>query len=109
MSLIGGPVGAAMLAGAAVYYFFQKAEEAKRSAQEFADSLNELRASMDKMSRTELAAKIADARDELEVLTDAQRTAEQEVKNLKTAYKAYSDGVLHFGSTQENLEIISRK
>ncbi|MEW5110554.1 tape measure protein [Morganella morganii] len=109
LSLIGGPVGAAMLAGAAVYYFFQKAEEAKRSAQEFADSLNELRASMDKMSRTELAAKIADARDELEVLTDAQRTAEQEVKNLKTAYKAYSDGVLHFGSTQENLEIISRK
>ncbi|EOU4995448.1 tape measure protein, partial [Morganella morganii] len=106
---IGGPAGAAMLAGAAVYYFFQKAEEAKRSAQEFADSLNELRASMDKMSRTELAAKIADARDELEVLTDAQRTAEQEVKNLKTAYKAYSDGVLHFGSTQENLEIISRK
>lgn len=109
LSLIGGPVGAAMLAGAAVYYFFQKAEEAKRSAQEFADSLNELRASMDKMSRTELAAKIADARDELEVLTDAQRSAEQEVKNLKTAYKAYSDGVLHFGSTQENLEIISRK
>ncbi|MBT0366429.1 tape measure protein [Morganella morganii subsp. morganii] len=109
LSLIGGPVGAAMLAGAAVYYFFQKAEEAKRSAQEFADSLNELRASMDKMSRTELAAKIADARDELEVLTDAQRSAEQEVKNLKTAYKAYSDGVLHFGSTQENLEVISRK
>ena len=62
---------------------FPKAEEAKRSAQEFADSLNELRASMDKMSRTELAAKIADAGDELEVLTDAQRTAEQEVKISK--------------------------
>ncbi|WP_274371589.1 tape measure protein [Morganella morganii] len=109
LSLIGGPVGAAMLAGAAVYYFFQKAEEAKRSAHEFADSLNELRASMDKMSRTELAAKIADAKNELDVLTDAQRDAEEEVNNLKTAYKAYSDGVLHLGSTQDKLETISRK
>lgn len=109
LSLIGGPVGAAMLAGAAVYYFFQKAEEAKRSAHEFADSLNELRASMDKMSRTELTAKIADAKDELDVLTDAQRDAEEEVNNLKAAYKAYSDGVLHLGSTQDKLETISRK
>lgn len=109
LSLIGGPVGAAMLAGAAVYYFFQKAEEAKRSAHEFADSLNELRASMDKMSRTELAAKIADAKDELDTLTNAQRDAEEEVNNLKTAYKAYSDGVLHLGNTQDKLETISRK
>lgn len=109
LSLIGGPVGAAMLAGAAVYYFFQKAEEAKRSAHEFADSLNELRASMDKMSRTELAAKIADAKDELDTLTNAQRDAEEEVNNLKTAYKAYSDGVLHLGNTQDKLEAISRK
>ncbi|HHN8405031.1 TPA: tape measure protein [Morganella morganii] len=109
LSLIGGPVGAAMLAGAAVYYFFQKAEEAKRSAHEFADSLNELRSSMDKMSRAELAGKIADAKDKVDALTDAQREAEEEVKNLKTSYKAYSDGVWHFGSTQEKLETISRK
>lgn len=106
---IGGPAGAAMLAGAAVYYFFQKAEEAKRSAHEFADSLNELRSSMDKMSRAELAGKIADAKDKVDALTDAQREAEEEVKNLNTAYKAYSDGVWHFGSTQEKLETISRK
>lgn len=109
LSLIGGPVGAAMLAGAAVYYFFQKAEEAKRSAHEFADSLNELRSSMDKMSRAELAGKIADAKDKVDALTDAQREAEEEVKNLNTAYKAYSDGVWHLGSTQEKLETISRK
>lgn len=109
LSLIGGPVGAAMLAGAAVYYFFQKAEEAKRSAHEFADSLNDLRSSMDKMSRAELAGKIADAKDKVDSLTDAQREAEEEVKNLKTSYKAYSDGVWHLGSTQEKLETISRK
>ncbi|WP_421545821.1 tape measure protein [Morganella morganii] len=109
LSLIGGPVGAAMLAGAAVYYFFQKAEEAKRSAHEFAESLNELRGSMERMSRAELAGKIADAKDKVDALTDAQRDAEEEVNNLKTAYKAYSDGVLHLGSTQDKLETISRK
>ncbi len=106
---IGGPMGAAMLAGAAVYYFFQKAEEAKRSAHEFADSLNGLRSSMDKLTRTGLAAKIAEAKDQLDTLTQAQKEAEEEVKNLNTAYKAYSDGVWHLGSTQEKLETISRK
>ncbi|MDF2407529.1 tape measure protein [Morganella morganii] len=108
LSLIGGPVGAAMLAGAAVYYFFQKAEEAKRSAHEFADSLNELRASMDKMSRTELAAKIADAKDELDTLTNAQRDAEQTVKDMKAAYDGYSNGAMILGNRQEYLEEISR-
>ncbi|MEM8060704.1 tape measure protein [Morganella morganii subsp. sibonii] len=106
---IGGPMGAAMLAGAAVYYFFQKAEEAKRSAHEFADSLNGLRTSMDKLTRTGLSAKIAEAKDQLDTLTQAQKEAEEEVKNLNTAYKAYSDGVWHLGSTQEKLETISRK
>lgn len=109
LALIGGPMGAAMLAGAAVYYFFQKAEEAKRSAHEFADSLNGLRSSMDKLTRTGLAAKIAEAKDQLDTLTQAQKEAEEEVKNLNTAYKAYSDGVWHLGSTQEKLETISRK
>ncbi|HDU8653072.1 TPA: tape measure protein [Morganella morganii subsp. morganii] len=109
LSLIGGPMGAAMLAGAAVYYFFQKSEEAKRSAHEFADSLNGLRSSMDKLTRTGLAAKIAEAKDQLDTLTQAQKEAEDEVKNLNTAYKAYSDGVWHLGSTQEKLETISRK
>ncbi|MEM8305548.1 tape measure protein, partial [Morganella morganii] len=106
---IGGPAGAAMLAGAAIYYFFQKTEEAKRSAHEFADSLNGLRSSMDKLTRTGLAAKIAEAKDQLDTLTQAQKEAEEEVKNLNTAYKAYSDGVWHLGSTQEKLETISRK
>ncbi|WP_368886681.1 tape measure protein [Morganella morganii] len=109
LALIGGPMGAAMLAGAAVYYFFQKSEEAKRSAHEFADSLNGLRSSMDKLTRTGLAAKIAEAKDQLDTLTQAQKEAEEEVKNLNTAYKAYSDGVWHLGSTQEKLETISRK
>lgn len=109
LALIGGPMGAAMLAGAAVYYFFQKAEEAKRSAHEFADSLNGLRSSMDKLTRTGLSAKIAEAKDQLDTLTQAQKEAEEEVKNLNTAYKAYSDGVWHLGSTQEKLETISRK
>ncbi len=109
LALIGGPMGAAMLAGAAVYYFFQKAEEAKRSAHEFADSLNGLRSSMDKLTRSGLSAKIAEAKDQLDTLTQAQKEAEEEVKNLNTAYKAYSDGVWHLGSTQEKLETISRK
>lgn len=109
LALIGEPMGAAMLAGAAVYYFFQKAEEAKRSAHEFADSLNGLRSSMDKLTRTGLSAKIAEAKDQLDTLTQAQKEAEEEVKNLNTAYKAYSDGVWHLGSTQEKLETISRK
>lgn len=59
LALIGGPVGAAMLAAAAVYYFYQKAQQAKQESIDFADSLDGLTAKMKEMSSVQITAAIA--------------------------------------------------
>lgn len=50
LGLIGGPMGAAMLAGSAIYYFFQKSEEARREVLAFADALPKLTAQLGTMT-----------------------------------------------------------
>lgn len=61
LGLIGGPAGVAMIAAAAVYYFWQKAQQAKQESLAFADGLDKLNASMSAMSNTSLRGSIADA------------------------------------------------
>jgi hypothetical protein len=50
LALIGGPAGAAMLAAGAIFYFWQKAQQAKEEAIAFADGLDKLNAAMNAMS-----------------------------------------------------------
>lgn len=61
LGLIGGPAGVAMIAAAAVYYFWQKAQQAEQESLAFADGLDKLNASMSAMSNTSLRGSIADA------------------------------------------------
>lgn len=61
LALIGGRAGAAMLAGAAIFYFYQKAQQARQESIEFADSLDGVLAKMKEMNSTQLSATIAKA------------------------------------------------
>lgn len=76
LALVGGPVGAATLAASAIFYFYQKAQEAKKAAVELADGVNKLIGEMKDMSATELSATIAKLRSAIpelnSVLADAQ-------------------------------------
>lgn len=76
LALVGGPVGAATLAASAIFYFYQKAQEAKKAAIELADGVNKLIGEMKDMSATELSATIAKLRSAIHelnsVLADAQ-------------------------------------
>ncbi|TBM29769.1 tape measure protein [Hafnia paralvei] len=76
LALVGGPVGAATLAASAIFYFYQKAQEAKKAAIELADGVNKLIGEMKDMSATELSATIAKLRSAIpelnSVLADAQ-------------------------------------
>lgn len=76
LALVGGPVGAATLAASAIFYFYQKAQEAKKAAIELADGVNKLIGEMKDMSATELSATIAKLRSAIpelnRVLADAQ-------------------------------------
>ncbi|WP_447868625.1 tape measure protein [Rahnella aceris] len=58
LSLIGGPAGAAVIAGAAIFYFFQKAQQAKQESIDFADKLDGVISKMKEMSQAQLAAEI---------------------------------------------------
>ncbi|MDU4065915.1 MAG: tape measure protein [Enterobacter asburiae] len=77
LALVGGPAGAAMLAGAAIFYFYQKAQQARQESIEFADSLDGVLAKMKEMNSTQLAANIAKAEqsmiDQREAISDLTR------------------------------------
>lgn len=69
MGMLGGPAGVAMLAGAAIYYFYQKSEQAKQEARDFADSIDQLTVKLKELSYQEIARDAQDARDKQELLT----------------------------------------
>ncbi|HEO9697422.1 TPA: tape measure protein [Morganella morganii subsp. morganii] len=84
---IGGPAGAAMLAGAAVYYFFQKTEEARQEASKFADELEGLTEKMQSMNRVRLEGMIAKATQHMSTQKDEIKELGSEIDSLNERYK----------------------
>ncbi|WP_314139865.1 tape measure protein [Buttiauxella noackiae] len=66
LASIGGPAGVAMLAAAAVYYFWQKSEQAKKESIEFADSLDAVISKMKEMNAIQLKGNLDKATDSIE-------------------------------------------
>ncbi|MFB0770386.1 tape measure protein [Proteus cibi] len=83
LGLVGGPMGALMLAGAAMYYFYQKTEQAKQEARDFADSIDQLTAKLKGLSYQEIARDAQDARDKQELLTLEMKEQEKQLSALR--------------------------
>ena len=83
MGMLGGPAGVAMLAGAAIYYFYQKSEQAKQEARDFADSIDQLTAKLKGLSYQEIARDAQDARDKQELLTLEMKEQEKQLSALR--------------------------
>lgn len=77
MALIGGPAGVATLAAAAIFYFYQHAQQAKQEANDLADSVNGLVGKFKEMSATEVGASIARMRESLVSLSDSVDDAQK--------------------------------
>ena len=77
MALIGGPAGVATLAAAAIFYFYQRAQQAKQEANDLADSVNGLVGKFKEMSATEVGASIARMRESLVSLSDSVDDAQK--------------------------------
>lgn len=90
LSLIGGPAGAAMLAAGAIFYFWQKAQQARQEAIRFADSLDKVNASMKAMNNTQLRGAIADANISISAQKDAVRNLQSEVDALRERYLSFT-------------------
>ncbi|PHM60083.1 phage tail tape measure protein [Xenorhabdus ishibashii] len=65
-SLLGGPFGVAMLAGSAIYYFHQRAQEARESATNLTSAVLETKNALMQLSKVELSSKILNYRDALD-------------------------------------------
>jgi tape measure domain-containing protein len=61
LALIGGPVGAAVIAAAGIFYFYQKMQQARQESIDFADKLDGVIAKMKGLSQIQLAAEIDNA------------------------------------------------
>ncbi|WP_445445303.1 tape measure protein [Citrobacter freundii] len=90
LALIGGPAGAAMLAAGAIFYFWQKAQQAKEEAIAFADGLDKLNSSMTSMSNTQLRGTIADANNSIRAQKEAVADLQSEVDSLRDRYQNFT-------------------
>ncbi|UNG06735.1 tape measure protein [Enterobacter asburiae] len=90
LALIGGPAGAAMLAAGAIFYFWQKAQQAKEEAIAFADGLDKLNASMTSMSNTQLRGTIADANNSIRAQKEDVADLQSEVDSLRDRYQNFT-------------------
>ncbi len=90
LALIGGPAGAAMLAAGAIFYFWQKAQQAKEEAIAFADGLDKLNAAMNAMSNTQLRGAIADANNSIRAQKEAVADLQSEVDSLRDRYQNFT-------------------
>ncbi|WP_320734888.1 tape measure protein [Enterobacter kobei] len=90
LALIGGPAGAAMLAAGAIFYFWQKAQQAKEEAIAFADGLDKLNAAMNAMSNTQLRGAIADANNSIRAQKEAVADLQTEVDLLRDRYQNFT-------------------
>ncbi|MBD1229133.1 tape measure protein, partial [Xenorhabdus griffiniae] len=81
LGLIGGPFGAAMLAGAAIYYLHQSQEQAKQSALELGKNTDLLIESLKTMNSLEVKKRIFDTQDQI---TDQNKAVEAQKKLVET-------------------------
>ncbi|KAB0174138.1 phage tail tape measure protein, partial [Escherichia coli] len=66
LALVGGPFGAAMLAGSALLYFHQKAKDARQSAINLKDAVVETNEELKKLSLNQLNVKQLDIDEQFE-------------------------------------------
>ncbi|EAA9556572.1 hypothetical protein ALX21_23125, partial [Salmonella enterica subsp. enterica serovar Montevideo] len=83
LSLVGGPAGFAMLAATAVYYLYQKVQQAKQESIYFADSLDGLTAKMKEMSSVQIASAIAKTEQSIIDQQDAIASLRAEYEQLE--------------------------
>lgn len=98
LALVGGPTGVAFLAGSALFYFYQRSEEAKKSALDLANAVNSLIGKMKEMSNIQLASEIGKLRSAIpdlnKVVNDAQHAfdlASREVRTAQALLNAYGN------------------
>ncbi|WP_071842539.1 tape measure protein [Dickeya fangzhongdai] len=98
LGLVGGPSGVAMIAAAAIFYFYQKAQQAKLESIDFADKLDGVIAKMREMNSTQLAASIAKGQQSLIDQADAISDLQSRLSELRAEESKYAGLAKAFSS-----------
>lgn len=93
LSLLGGPVGAAMMAGGALYYFSEKATEARDRALNLKDAVLETTEALTQLSQKELTVKLVDAQDDLQNTVTERNKMIKELRDKKDRIKELEGGL----------------
>ncbi|CFQ72161.1 Phage-related minor tail protein [Yersinia similis] len=97
LALVGGPVGAAMIAAGALFYFYEKSEQAKRSATELAGGVGGLIDKMREMGNVQLAAELGKLNNSLPALSSVVADAQKNYDKATRAIERNRRQIYHWG------------
>ncbi|MDE9540396.1 tape measure protein [Xenorhabdus bovienii] len=101
LALIGGPMGAAMLAGGAIFYYYQQAQQAKQATMEFGEALPDVIKKLKEMNNVQAEASGAKTIEYIKNLKDEMNDLEEELKEANREQKKYWDLAVQFGVTTD--------
>lgn len=104
LALIGGPAGLAMIAAAGLFYFYQKAQQAKQESIEFASTLDTVISKMKEMSQVQLKGELSKTADSVDALKEslAEQIKEQDkARNSVSEFQKQLDGLMKSGAPIE--------
>ncbi|STO80839.1 phage-like minor tail protein [Glaesserella parasuis] len=102
LGLIGGPAGAATIAAGALFYFSQKAQEAKEAALDTESANNRLKESYDGLSESALTLKIFEQIQAMENYGEQISKVQAEISQIQTS--AWQFGLELSESSKQDIE-----
>ncbi|MCT8647795.1 phage tail tape measure protein, partial [Glaesserella parasuis] len=102
LGLIGGPAGAATIAAGALFYFTQKAQEAKEAELDTESANNRLKESYDGLSESALTLKIIEQTQAMENYSEQISKVRAEISQIQTS--AWQFGLELSESSKQDLE-----
>lgn len=98
LNLLGGPMGAAMLAGGALFYFSQKSAEAKQQALELTNEVESLTEKLKGMSKVQKEAFAIDLKKKIMDQYDAVSKQESLIDSLRNKLDLTTSGRANYGN-----------
>ncbi|EMG6526519.1 tape measure protein [Providencia rettgeri] len=97
LGLVGGPVGFAVLAASGLFYFSQKAEEARSNANNLAEGVNNLISKFKDMSRIQVGEEIGKANEAIPELNESVEEARKKYQALTDAVNRNNTSIIKYG------------
>ncbi|HEJ9057501.1 TPA: tape measure protein [Serratia fonticola] len=105
---LGGIVGAATLAAGAIYYFYQKAEQAKQESIAFADKLEGVISKMNEMSKSQLRGALADTAESIVAQKENVAELNKKYEDAADRVKWFTRELSNVTSAKASIDIITK-